>query len=191
LIFINKKHGQSFIGNKENILSEQSKSEGQPQLYKLSEKTIKILTDRIKDEYTAHYFYRDAANWCDDRNYKKASEFFQKEAKSELKHSEKIQNYMTGFNIIPQIPQAETKHSFESLVDVVYGAYEMELGLMKEYNKNSQELFTEDITSFDFLTEFREIQKGAVVEYNDLINAIDLIDKTNKFEVLYFEQTYF
>jgi ferritin len=98
---------------------------------------------------------------------------------------------MTGFNIIPQIPQAETKHSFESLVDVVYGAYEMELGLMKEYNKNSQELFTEDITSFDFLTEFREIQKGAVVEYNDLINAIDLIDKTNKFEVLYFEQTYF
>jgi ferritin len=176
---------------KRNILSEQSKSEGQPQLYKLSEKTVKILTDRIKDEYTAHYFYRAAANWCNDKNYKKAGEFFEKEAKSELKHSEKIQNYMTGFNIIAQIPQAETKHSFESLVDIVYGAYEMELGLMKEYNKNSQELFTEDITSFDFLTEFREIQKGAVVEYNDLINAINLIDKTNKFEVLYFEQTYF
>jgi len=97
---------------KRNILSEQSKSEGQPQLYKLSEKTIKILTDRIKDEYTAHYFYRAAANWCNDKNYKKAGEFFEKEAKSELKHSEKIQNYMTGFNIIAQIPQAETKHSW-------------------------------------------------------------------------------
>ena len=111
---------------KRNILSEQSKSEGQPQLYKLSEKTIKILTDRIKDEYTAHYFYRAASNWCDDRNYKKASEFFQKEAVNELEHSEKIQNYMTGFNIIPQIPQAETKHSFE--ITRVYPSIEPQNG---------------------------------------------------------------
>jgi hypothetical protein len=76
-------------------------------------------------------------------------------------------------------------------VDVIYGAYKIELALMKEYNKNSQELFTSDITTFDFLKDYREFQKGAVVEYNDLINAIDLIDKTDKFQVLYFEQTYF
>ena len=56
---------------KRNILSEQSKSEGQPQLYKLSEKTIKILTDRIKDEYGAHYYYRSAANWCRNKTIKK------------------------------------------------------------------------------------------------------------------------
>ena len=62
---------------------------------------------------------------------------------------------------------------------------------MKEYNKNSQELFASDITTFDFLKKYRKFQKGAVVEYNDLINAIDLIDKTDKFQVLYFEQTYF
>jgi hypothetical protein len=67
----------------------------------------------------------------------------------------------------------------------------MELGLMKAYNKDSQELFSEDITTFDFLTEFREIQKGAVVEYNDLINGSELVDTKDKFQVLYFEQTYF
>jgi hypothetical protein len=49
----------------------------------------------------------------------------------------------------------------------------------------------EDITTFDVLTEFREIQKGAVVEYNDLINATNLVDKNDKFQVLYFENTYF
>jgi ATP-dependent helicase/DNAse subunit B len=37
--------------------------EGDGKLYKLSSKTIKILTDRIKDEYAAHYFYRAATNW--------------------------------------------------------------------------------------------------------------------------------
>lgn len=160
-------------------------------LYRLSPKVIKMLTDRIKDEYTAHYFYRAAANWCLDMNYKKAGEFFTNEAIDELTHSQKLQEYMVGFNIQPVIPNAPTKHSFNNLIDIVHGAYKMELGLMMSYNKDSQSIFTSDITTFDFLTEFREIQKGAVVEYNDLINAIDLVDKTDKFQVLYFEQTYF
>lgn len=165
--------------------------EGDGKLYKLSSKTIKILTDRIKDEYTAHYFYRAATNWCRDKNYKKAAEFFQKEAKDELKHAQKIQEYMTDFNIIPQIPQAPIDHKFDNLIEIIHGAYKMELGLMKAYNKDSQDLFSEDITTFDFLTEFREIQKGAVVEYNDLINGSELVDTKDKFQVLYFEQTYF
>jgi len=165
--------------------------EGDGELYKLPSKTIKMLTDRLKDEYTAHYFYRAATNWCRDKNYKKAAEFFQKEAKDELKHAQKIQEYMTDFNIIPQIPQAPIDHKFDNLIEIVYGAYKMELGLMKAYNKDSQDLFSEDITTFDFLTEFREIQKGAVVEYNDLINGSELVDTKDKFQVLYFEQTYF
>jgi ferritin len=165
--------------------------EGNDELYKLSSKTIKILTDRIKDEYTAHYFYRAATNWCRDKNYKKAAEFFQKEAKDELKHAQKIQEYITDFNIIPQIPQAPIDHKFDNLIEIVHGAYKMELGLMKAYNKDSQDLFSEDITTFDFLTEFREIQKGAVVEYNDLINGSQLVDTKDKFQILYFEQTYF
>ena len=165
--------------------------EGDGKLYKLSSKTIKILTDRIKDEYTAHYFYRAATNWCRDKNYKKAAEFFSNEADDELTHAKKIQEYMTDFNIIPQIPQAPIDHKFDNLIEIVHGAYKMELGLMKAYNKDSQDLFSEDITTFDFLTEFREIQKGAVVEYNDLINGSELVDTKDKFQVLYFEQTYF
>ena len=161
------------------------------ELYKLDSKTVKILTDRIKDEYIAHYYYRAAANWCQDKNYKKAFEFFKSEADSELEHAKGIQEYMADFNIIASIPQAPTVHSFDNLIDIVYGAYKVELALMKEYNKNSQELFSSDITTYDFLKTYREFQKDAVVEYNDLINAIDLIDKTDKFQVLYFEQTYF
>jgi ferritin len=160
-------------------------------LYKINPKVIKILTNRIKDEYTAHYYYRAAANWCQDMNYKKAAEFFRNEADDELEHAKKIQEYMVDFNIQPVIPNAPTKHNFNNLIDIVHGAYEMELGLMKAYNKDSLTLFTSDITTFDFLTEFRVIQKGAVVEYNDLINASNLVDKTDKFQVLYFEQTYF
>jgi ferritin len=98
---------------------------------------------------------------------------------------------MTDFNIIPEIPTAPSKHDFTNLIDIVNEAYTMELNLMKAYNKVSQEVFSDDITTFDFLTDLREIQKGSVVEYNDLVNASNLIDKGDKFQVLYFEQTFF
>lgn len=160
-------------------------------LYSLSDKVVKLLTDRLKDEYTAHYFYRAAANWCHDVNYKKAAAYFDNEAQDELKHAQMVQDYMTGFNIIPVIPSAPTKHDFTNLIDIVNEAYTMELNLMKAYNKNSQDVFSDDITTFDFLTDLREIQKSSVVEYNDLVNASNLVNKGDKFQVLYFEQTYF
>lgn len=167
------------------------KSSGEPKLYKLSDKVVKLLTERIKDEYVAHYYYRAATNWCNDMNYKKAAAFFEKEAVSELEHAEKLQKYLTDFNIIPNIPPVKPSHTFTSLIDIINGAYEMELGLMKAYNQDSHDIFAEDITTFDVLTKFRKIQKEAVVEYNDLINGYNLIDKTDKFQILYFEQTYF
>jgi ferritin len=188
---INEIKKRTILSEQKNDAENDLSSISNIKLYKLGAKTIKIITDRIKDEYTAHYYYRAAANWCQDMNYKKAAEFFKNEAVDELTHSEKLQEYMVDFNIQPEIPQAPTKHEFSNLIDIIHGAYKMELGLMKEYNKNSQDLFGEDITTFDFLTEFREIQKGAVVEYNDLINASNLVDKKDKFQVLYFENTYF
>jgi ferritin len=171
----------------ENKLS----SDKEPKLYTLSDKVVKLLTDRIKDEYTAHYFYRAAANWCNDVNYKKAAAYFENEALDELVHAKKVEDYMTGFNVIPQIPSANPKHTFSNLIEIIHEAYTMELNLMNAYNKDSHTVFADDITTFDFLQELREIQKNSVVEYNDLINASNLVSKTDKFQVLYFEQTYF
>ena len=44
---------------------------------KLGQTTVKLLTERLKDEYTAHYYYRNAANWCNNANYMKAAKFFE------------------------------------------------------------------------------------------------------------------
>ena len=157
----------------------------------LDDQSVQLLTERIKDEYTAHYFYRNAANWCKNKNYTKAASFFDAEADSELEHAKGLQNYLIDFNIQPTIPQAETNKVFNSLVDIISVAYRMEYSLMESYNQNSSALFTTDLTTFDFLQEYRKIQKDAVVEYSDLLNALQLIDNTDKFQILYFEQTYF
>ncbi len=160
-------------------------------LYSLTNETVSELTNRIADEYVAHYFYRNAANWCADRNYKKAATFFEAEAVTELEHAKGLQDYMVGFNIIPTIPSVETKRTFSSLTEIVREAYKLEFDLMMKYNGTSSKLFTSDLTTFDFLQTYRVGQKESVIEYNDLINAIQLINEENKFEVLYFEQTYF
>lgn len=157
----------------------------------LDEQSVQLLTERIKDEYTAHYFYRNAANWCKNKNYVKAASFFDAEADSELEHAKGLQNYLIDFNIQPTIPQAETNKVFNSLVDIISGAYRMEYSLMEAYNQNSSAVFTTDLTTFDFLQEYRKIQKDAVVEYSDLLNALQLVDSSDKFQILYFEQTYF
>jgi ferritin len=124
-------------------------------------------------------------------NYKKAAAFFDADAIKELEHAQGIEKYMTDFNILPTFTKVEQNHKFDDLIDIIYKAYEFELYLMKAYNKDSASVLTEDLTTFDFLQEYREIQKESVIEFNDLINASNLINKNNKFEVLYFENTYF
>lgn len=149
------------------------------------------LDERLGDEYTAHYFYRNAANWCKNANYVKAAAFFDAEANSELEHAKGLQDYLTQWNLLPAIPAAPTKKAFKSLIDIVNGAYEMEYGLLEKYSENQTEFFKEHIPSFNFIQGFVDIQNQAVGEYSDLLNALELIDVNDKLNVLYFENKYF
>ena len=152
---------------------------------------VKGLESRLKDEYTAHLIYRNVANWCKNANYKKAAEFFEAEANSELEHAKGLQDYLTQWNLLPAIPAAPTKKSFESLIDIVNGAYEMEYGLFEKYSENQTEIFKDHPATFNFIQKYVDIQNDAVGEYSDLLNALNLIDVNNKLDVLYFENKYF
>ena len=157
----------------------------------LDQSIVDVLTARLKDEYLAHYYYRNAANWCRNANYKKAASYFDEEAASELDHAKGIQEYLVDFNVTPSILPVETEFGFSSLVDIINGAYKIELNLMKCYNSDSASIFPLDLTTFDFLQKYRTIQKESVIEYSDLLNAVKLVDFNDKFQILYFEQTYF
>lgn len=158
---------------------------------KLPEQIISVLTERIGDEYTAYYFYRNAANWCKDKNYKKAASFFESEASGELEHSKGIQDYLTQWNIFPIVPQVETSHQFESLVDIINKAYQLEYNLLMKYSKDQQSFLGVHPATFNFIQKYVDIQNGEVSEYSDFLNALNLINHTDKFQILYFEQTYF
>jgi ferritin len=157
----------------------------------LADASVKILTDRIGDEYTAHYFYRNATNWCAGIGYMKAAAFFAQEAENELEHAKGLQKYLVDWNVMPLLPSIKPNITFTDLVDIINKAYALEYALFESYMRDSKELFGTDLNTFDFLTSYRTGQNESVIEYSDLLNAAMLIDPTNKFEVLYFEQTYF
>lgn len=154
-------------------------------------KISETLNERIGDEYSAYYFYRNAANWCKNVNYKKASSFFEKEAASELEHSLGIQDYMTKWNLYPSIPQVPTTHEFSSLVDIINKAYELEYNLLQKYSEDQKMLGPLHPATFNFIQKYVNIQNEEVLEYSDFLNALLLIDTNNRLDVLYFEHKYF
>lgn len=157
----------------------------------LADTSVKILTDRLGDEYTAHYFYRNATNWCAGIGYLKAAAFFAQEAENELEHAKGLQKYLVDWNVMPLLPSIKPNVTFSDLIDIINKAYALEYALFESYNRDSKQLFDIDLTTFDFLTSYRTGQTESVIEYSDLLNAAELVNTDNKFEILYFEQTYF
>ena len=157
----------------------------------LPESIESLLNSRLGDEYTAYYFYRNAANWCKNANYKKAAAFFESELAGELEHSKGIQDYLTQWNLIPRIPEAPTFFQFESLVDIINKAYELEYGLLEKYSGDQKMLDQFHPATFNFIQKYVDIQNGGVEEYSDFLNALCLIDINNKLDILIFEERYF
>jgi ferritin len=116
---------------------------------------------------------------------------FAQEAENELEHAKGLQKYLVDWNVMPLLPSIKPNITFTDLIDIINKAYALEYALFEAYMRDSKELFASDLNTFDFLTGYRTGQNDSVIEYSDLLNAAMLIDPTNKFEVLYFEQTYF
>ena len=157
----------------------------------LRKEVISLLNQRIGDEYKAHYFYRSAANWCHNMEYKKAAEFFDKEAADELTHAQGLQNYLTSWDVKPTIPQVTTNHEFNNLAEIVVQAYDMEFGLLQSYSDNAKVIFNLDMATFVFLQDYIKQNTGSTAEYAAFLNALQLINPENNFELLYFENQYF
>jgi ferritin len=152
---------------------------------------VSALEARLKDEYTAHLIYKNAANWCKNVNYKHAAAFFEAEAADELTHAQKLQDYLTQWNVLPQIPVCAVPNTLTSLVDCINVSYEFEYALLKSYSDLQNALDGPHPATFNFVQQFVDIQNESVGVFSDLLNALMLVDVTNRLDVLVFEGEYF
>lgn len=159
--------------------------------YELPSDISKLLSEKINDEYSAHYFYRQVANYCENVGYLKAAEYFKNEAEDELKHAEGLQKYLTDWNVQPELNPVKSPQSVKGLVDAIEKAYEMEYALYSEYEEISSKIFSKDLCTFDFLQQYRTIQRMAVAEYSTFLNQLETIDQEDKNWVYEFEKRAF
>ncbi len=152
---------------------------------------VSAMEARLKDEYTAHLIYKNAANWCKNVGYVKAAAFFEAEAADELTHAQKLQDYMIQWNVLPQIPVATIPNTKKSLIDCINGAYTFEYNLLQSYSQIQLEVDGMHPATFNFIQEFVDIQNHSVGVFSDLLNAIVLVDYNNKLDLLMFEDKYF
>jgi ferritin len=149
------------------------------------------LEARLKDEYTAHLIYKNAANWCKNVNYKHAAAFFEAEAADELTHAQKLQDFLTQWNVLPQIPVCAVPNTLTSLVDCINVSYEFEYALLQSYSDLQNAMDGPHPATFNFIQQFVDIQNESVGVFSDLLNGLMLVDVTNRLDLLVFEGEYF
>jgi ferritin len=157
----------------------------------IGQEWIKDFEARLKDEYTAHFIYKNAANWCKNANYPKAAAFFDAEAADELEHAQSLQNYLTQWNALPNIPAEMVPNKMTSLIDCINAAYEFEYGLLVSYSEMQIKMDKANPAHFNFIQKFVDIQNHSVGVFSDLLNALNLVDYNNKLDLLMFENKYF
>jgi ferritin len=159
---------------------------------KLPQDIANLLNERISDEYAAHYYYRQVANYCENVGYLKAAEYFKGEAADELTHAEGVQKYLTDWNVQPALAPVEPPQKVGGLVDAIQKAYQMEYDLYEAYEEISMDIFKKnDLCTFDFLQQYRTIQRMAVAEYSTFLNQLETIDQEDKNWVYEFEKRAF
>jgi ferritin len=158
----------------------------------LPKEIVAILLPRLKDEHTAHYFYRAASNWCKNVGYFVAAEYFFKESEDELTHAKKLEDFLVDWNVVPQLPALDKpKTEFKSLLDLIQQAYKIEYDLYTEYEEDSTKVAkTGDYCVFDLLQFFRTTQKESVAQYSDMLNLLEGVED-NKFNMLLLEKKLF
>lgn len=153
---------------------------------------VKMLMDRHADEFKAWITYRAMSNFLQDEGFFKASEYFKGESNDELSHAEKIEKFLTDWNVVPSLGGVDKPDiDFKGLVDCVEKAYKLEYDLYEKYEETSGKILDKDICVFDFLKEFREIQTKSVAEYSDKINVLAGVKTEDKFQLLLLQDKLF
>jgi ferritin len=153
----------------------------------LPQSVASMLIDRLKDEKTAEYFYQSAANWCRIQGYTGGESFFNNEAKDEKKHFKKLTEYLADWGVYPPFPLIdEPERDFLSIKDALQKAYKMEYDLLLYYQEISKNIFQSHLTTFDFLTFYRNVQNDSVKQFASLIT---ILDNYSEEDVIYFDNT--
>lgn len=154
-------------------------------LYPINDKCVKIMQERLADEYKAERFYKCASTWCDLNGFKEASDYFVDEYHEERRHEHKIEKNLTDWGIVPSLPAvAAAQPAFNDIVDIINQAYEMEYALCEAYQKAVLDVQNEYPSCAIFFNKFVKIQNESVISYAGMIKKLEGITGVFELQVM-------
>jgi len=140
----------------------------------LTTKEIEVLNKFGKLELTASNAYLELASLMQKKSAFGAEALFKKESDGEREHFDKIRSFMNKLNAKIDVPATEAQECHCSTIkEALVEAYEMELNLLKEYEKEAENVNL-SLKVVLLLQDFTTHQVDAVGEYSDLLALADL-----------------
>ena len=156
----------------------------------ISEEIKSMLLDRLTNEYEAHFFYTNAANWCESTGYNKAANYYKEESATELTHAGKLMTFLNNWGVSFTVPSESVTPVFDSLPDTIGKAYAIEVALYKSYCENANTVENAERSTYMLLLEMVNIQYESVAEYRTLLDKLSLYDE-DKTSIKLFEKEAF
>jgi ferritin len=150
------------------------------ELKKLSKSALKMLSERHKDEYTAHYTYRYRSQCLKGKGFLIAAAYYEKEAQDELSHAKMLEDYAAQWNVELMFMGIDEPSEVDKLDEIIIDSYRLEYDLLGAYKSTAMQCFEDgELEHFNFLQQFVNIQNKSVGEYADKINMLNLFDNSD------------
>lgn len=134
-----------------------------------------VLQEQIKNELYSSQLYRGMASYLDDAGWNSASKVFFKYADEELKHMNKIYEYLYDRNCKAQVPSCDgAPIEYTNIRDILTKGLEHEIMVSEQWENIAKTACgNDDKTTVDFARWFHEEQ---IEEENKMRDMLDLLN---------------
>lgn len=142
----------------------------------ISDSLEEYLNKSIKKEMESATIYYGMAVWLNAKGYDNGYKLFLKYGDEEIKHSQKLMDYIDNRNGIAVIPViTKPSQTFEMCYDLIEAAYLHEVDIENNYKQLATMAIREgDHTTNHLALEYLKEQEEEIQKFLDLVNVINI-----------------
>jgi len=143
---------------------------------RLKPMVVDILNKQIANELESSQIYRAMSCWLDGNNFVEASKYFFFSAQEELKHMDKIYQYLFDMNCTPIVPEiGKVEQKFKNIREIVEKSLEHEEVVTDNWEEIATVALSEnDNTTHEFAEWFNREQIEEMQRFRDIVFKINL-----------------
>jgi len=143
---------------------------------RLSDKVTKLLNEQIKNELESSQIYRAMSCWLDEKGWIGAQKYFFNSAKEELKHMDKLYEYIFDRNAKAKTPNVgDVETDFKDIREIIEKSLDHEMNVTKNWEDIAEAaLSSGDNTTYEFSQWYLKEQVEEESKFRDILFKLNL-----------------